>query len=110
MRTNALLKLHQRQVDILDMIISCNNRISNAEAELRRIKAENRPHATDWYYFMRLDKTNELSIKKHTAIRNRLIAYYRDVQERINKLYPETFYGQETVHEAHALALTDNIS
>ena len=110
MRTNALLKLHQRQVDILDMIITCNNRIANAEAELRMIKAETRPNVRDWHDFMQLGKSNELSIKKHTAIRNRLIAYYRDVQERINKLYPETFYGQETVHEAHALTLTDNIS
>lgn len=110
MRYNALLKLHQRQVDILDMVISCNNRIANAESDLRLIESETRQNVKAWHNYMELDKDRTNSIKKHTAIRNRLIAYYRDVQGRINKLSEKTFESMGTPHEAHALALTNNLS
>lgn len=111
MRYNALLKLHQRQVDILDIIVSCSNRIAEGERDLKRLESEKDPRERNWQDFMRsIPKTKDKLIK-YNAVKSRLIAYYLDVQGRINKLYPETFKGQEgPLNEAHALMLTDHIS
>ena len=89
MRTSALLKLHQRQIDILDMIIkSDNNRIS-FKWDLKQIEDyNNRARVKDWLY---PDKKNHYlkMINRYWAIKERLIRYYIDVQKRIEAMQPQ---------------------
>lgn len=92
MKTSALLKLHQRQVDVLDMIVKAeNNRISfERDGYIFRKKSDSK-----WYgdYGMHLDKM----VARYEAIKNRLIRYYIDIQERINLLSPEKTSEQSNI-------------
>jgi hypothetical protein len=84
MKTSALLKLHQRQVDVLDMIVSCNNRIRQKEQEIAN-------NDNDKFSFLISDYGSWLKdrLKRNIAIKQRLIRYYIDIQERINNLSPK---------------------
>lgn len=80
MRTNSLLKLHQKVIDILDMTVTCNNRIASKTADLARYKAS----PGSFFMYTEHDFTKE--IERYTAIRNRLCAYYKEVLTRINNI------------------------
>ena len=81
MRTSALLKLHQRQIDLLDMIVKCDNYINNAKPELKRCKAS-KDYYIGVYYRHELITRYEAKIAKYTAIKFRLIRWYLDIDNR----------------------------
>lgn len=83
MKANALLKLHKRQQDICEMIIDCDTRIRHKEIDLEAYK--NKPNA--WMYLPDV-KWIEDRLKRNKSIRERLIRYYLDVQDRITSLQP----------------------
>lgn len=80
MKTNALLKLHERQVDICSMIVDCSNRIRSKEKDLITT-----PDSI-WWPANKGWITTQLT--KYKGVKNRLIRYYLDIQERINKMQP----------------------
>ncbi len=102
MKTSALLKLHQRQVDILDMIVKCNNYINDHAPKLRTLQA-----SKEWYIGIwtrhELIKHEAGLVNKYTGIKQRLIRYYLDIQERIKSLQPElnNEYEKETKLQNH---------
>ena len=88
MKTNALLKLHQRQVDLLDMIIKANNHVNVAKSDLNIIKATTDFKQIAWFQFVGAERDENIKIVKYTAIKERLIRYYKDIQVRIMILQP----------------------
>ena len=80
MKTSALLKLHQRTVDILDMIVTCEKRIT-------MWKLDKRVHAGNWLIQSMNDNADK-NISRNSAIKERLIRYYLDIQQRIKALQP----------------------
>lgn len=89
MKTSALLKLHQRQVDILDMIVKAENNRKSFERDgyIYRQKTDSR-----WYgsHLEHIDKV----VLRYAAIKERLIRYYLDIQGRINDLQPKKEISQ----------------
>jgi hypothetical protein len=84
-RASITLKLHQKAVDILDMIVSCDKRIGNAKDYLNRYYAAK----NDSFSMLRLFNTEEDLISNVTRwekVKERLTRYYIDVMGRINKL------------------------
>jgi hypothetical protein len=88
MKTSALLKLHQRQVDICDMVIKCQNYLRNLEPELKRCQ-ESKDYYIGIWTRNELVKKYSKEVAKYSAIKNRLERYYDDIQLRINNLKPE---------------------
>jgi len=88
MKTSALLKLHQRQVDVLDMINTCSNRIHSKEVDLRFIQANTNQSDKWWYEFTNAEQNAKESIQRLNAIKQRLIRYYIDIQKRITAIQP----------------------
>ena len=89
MRTNALLKLHQRQVDILDMVIKCNNYLADHAPKLRSYQASKEWYIGIWTRHELIDYHVKL-VNKYTGIKQRLILYYLDIQKRIEAMQPLT--------------------
>lgn len=85
MKTSALLKLHQRQVDTLEMIIKCNDRLSMWDNDLRQAQKQG-SNSIWWPHNI---KRTEEYIYRNKAIKQRLISYYKDIQIRIMTLQPE---------------------
>ncbi len=83
MKTSALLKLHQRQVDLLDMIVKCGNYKRGMEADKRMYESY-----TDRWAYVAIITHCEKMIERYTAIKQRLIRYYLDIQKRINSMQP----------------------
>jgi len=88
MKTSALLKLHQRQVDVLDMIVRCNNRVATAKSDLFAITHNASRDQQSWNDFTKMPEHYKGNIKRFSAISRRLELWYCDIQERINKLSP----------------------
>ena len=85
MKTNALLKLHQRQVDILDMIIKAQNNRNSFERDGKIFRQKSDSH----WYGNHLEHLGAM-VTRYQAIKNRLIRYYLDVQKRIEAMQPLT--------------------
>lgn len=83
MRHNALLKLHQRQVDILDMIVKAENHRKSFERDGYTFRQKS---DSKWYgnYGDHLDNM----VKRYADIKSRLTRYYLDVQDRMTALQP----------------------
>ncbi len=89
MKASALLKLHQRQVDLLDMVVKCNNRIHSKEVDLRFIQSCTDQKDKWWYEFTKAEENCKMWIERTQAIRERLKRYYLDIEKRIKSLQPE---------------------
>ena len=77
MKPSKLLKLHERCVDILDMMNTCECRIINFKHDL--MFAESR------YAFSPELDYYKYQIERHREIKARLAGYYADVMQRILK-------------------------
>jgi len=75
LRTYKHLKLHRKAIDILEMIKTCDERVEDSRNCLERSVASMWHHATKKHY--------EDRIKKYTAVKKRLTAYYSDILQRI---------------------------
>ena len=80
MKAHALIKLHERQCKVLEMIIDCSIRINEKEMELKNCTGWTSSNYASW-----LKDRNE----RNKAIKQRLISYYKDIQIRIMMLQPE---------------------
>ncbi len=79
-RAMRQMKLHQRAVDVLDMIVRCDNYYANAMDYLNRWDAAN------WMDMIRLvNKRDDLEkhVNKYAAIKQRLTSWYIDIMGRI---------------------------
>lgn len=81
MKAHALLKLHERQCRLIEMIIDCDQRISQKKCDIRSYSKA----IPGTYYVGHLTKM----ILKYRAVKQRLISYYKDIQIRIMTLQPE---------------------
>lgn len=97
MKTKYLLALHKRQVDLLDMVTTCEERI-------KMWKLDKRIHAGNWIVQSMNDHADK-NIARNAAIRQRLISYYKDIQVRIMSLQPEIELNE--TESAHAIQITD---
>lgn len=88
MKTSALLKLHQRQVDVLDMIIKCQNYLRRMEPDLKTYQ-ESKDYYIGIWTRNELVKRLSKDVAKYSTIKSGLIRYYEDIQDRINKLHPK---------------------
>ncbi len=80
-RAARQLKLHQRAVDVLDMIVTADKRYANAEDYLRRYDA-----SKNWMDMIRImNNRNDLEreLARYDAIRQRLTSWYIDIMGRI---------------------------
>lgn len=102
-KMNVLLKLHERQVAILDLISRATHFKECAERDYKKFKRENNiwMYADVMAYSLNRTKVNE-------AIINRLTVAYIEVQKRINDMQPSLPISE--TQAAHLLQLTDNIS
>lgn len=89
MKAHALLKLHQRQQSIIEMIIDCDGRITMKKSDLKRITSNTNQENKWWNAFTKAESHCEDRINRYTAIKQRLISYYKDIQIRIMTLQPE---------------------
>ncbi len=101
MKANALLKLHQRQVDLLDMIVRCNNNINAYESDIRLYES----WKNLWVYQKTINH-HKGKVQKYTAIKQRLVSYYKDIQVRIMSLQPEL----ELTESEAQLIINDKLS
>jgi len=82
-RAARQLKLHQRCVDILDMIVTCDNYLGNAQDNLKRWDDAN------WMDMIRIMSKRESwveSVTKYAAIKQRLTSWYIDIMSRIEQV------------------------
>ncbi len=79
-RAARQLKLHQRAVDVLDMIVTADKYLCDAQDNLKRWDAAN------WMDLIRIMSNRsqwEQSVNKYEAIRQRLTSWYIDIMSRI---------------------------
>jgi len=88
MKAHALLRLHQRQCVIMEMVIDCDKHLARNEPNLKRYEYSN-DYYIGIYPRQKLIEYCLRNISKYTAIKERLISYYKDVQIRIMSLQPE---------------------
>jgi hypothetical protein len=79
-RAARQLKLHQRAVDCLDMIVRCDVRIGECKDALKRWDVA-RPFDLIRAVYSRYDM--EQPITRHEAIKQRLTLWYIDIMARI---------------------------
>ena len=99
-RESAQLKLHQRCIDILDMAIRAKNRQNRWVNDLNLYHATKDPLSTLRLVYRESDFTKE--IIRWGKIHNRLMLYYYDVFNRLQKV--------EQLSQDHAIQLTNNLS
>ncbi len=79
-RAARQLRLHQRAVDVLDMIVTCDKYYADAEDNLKRWDKAN------WMDMIRIMSNRsqwEQSVNKYAAIKQRLTSWYIDIMGRI---------------------------
>ncbi len=79
-RAMRQMKLHQRAVDVLDMIVTCDKYLGDAQDNLKRWDAAN------WMDIIRIMSKRsqwEQSVNKYEAIKQRLTSWYIDIMGRI---------------------------
>lgn len=81
MKANALLKLHEKQCRVIEMIIDCEQRNAEKKSELKSALKDYK--FSDYISFL-IDRSD-----RNEAIKQRLISYYKDIQIRIMTLQPE---------------------
>lgn len=102
-KMNVLLKLHERQCAILDLINRANTHKERFDLEYRKFKSQN----NTWMYANVMAHTLQRK-EVNEAIINRLTNVYIEVQKRINAMQPSIVLTE--TQAAHILQLTDNIS
>lgn len=81
MRANKNLKLHERCVDVCDMIISCDKHLINLRYDYKRYQNARWDQPIR---FMNSDAGFQKAIAKYENIKRRLTQWYIEINARIN--------------------------